>query len=120
VLLFVLGAALIVAYLGAFYADTSNVITVVMKILLYCSPIFYFVREKGGFKTTGPFRHQTAGAIYMLNPIAGYLESFRDALLWGSAPDYGTMLYIVLISVLVVLAGLALFARGEGKFAKYV
>jgi len=118
--LFTLGASFIVAYLGAFYADTSNVVTVVMRLLFYCSPIFYFVRTVGGFEAMRAFRRESIRAIYMLNPIAGYLESFRDALLWGSAPDYGTMLYIVLISVLVALAGLALFARGEGKFAKYV
>ena len=118
--LFSLGVAFLVAYLGAFYADMANVVTVATKLLFYCSPVFYFVRDKGGFQAMTPFRHEWVRTIYMANPIACYLESFRDVLLWRESPDPIQLAYVAVASVLCAVVGFAVFVHGEGKFAKYV
>ena len=120
--LFTTGAAFVVAYLGAFFADTTNVIDVAMRLLFYCSPIFYYVRPKPGLSEDHVFLHghETAYAVYMLNPIACFFECFRDALLWGEAPELRLLLYAAAVSVVVCIVGFAIFSRGEGKFAKYV
>jgi ABC-type polysaccharide/polyol phosphate export permease len=119
-IVFVMGVAFIVAYLGAFFADTSNVISVAMRLLFYCSPIFYSVRDKGDLKAMGAFENETIRTIYMLNPIACFYECLRDALLWGDPPELFLVGYVALVSVSVCVIGFALFTRGEGKFAKYV
>lgn len=122
-LLFTLGAALVVAYLGAFFADTTNVINVALRLLFYCSPIFYYVRPKAGIPKDDVFLyygHETVYTLYMLNPIACFFECFRDALLWGDMPEPRMLLYMTAVSVILCMIGFAIFARGEGKFAKYI
>ncbi len=122
-LLFTLGAALIVAHLGVFFADTTNVINVVLRLLFYCSPIFYYVRPKSEIPAdTAIFlvNHQTVHTLYMLNPIACFFELFRDALLWGDMPDPRMLLYTTLVSLGTFIVGFAIFSRSESKFAKYI
>jgi ABC-type polysaccharide/polyol phosphate export permease len=119
---FTMGAAFLVAYLGAFYADMTNVIGVVLRLLFYLSPIFYYVRPKPGVDPEHVFLHghTTVHALYMLNPIACFYETMRDALLWGDMPEPRMMLYAAAISLGMGLFGFAVFTRGEGKFAKYI
>ena len=122
-LMFTTGLALAVAYLGAFFADTVNVVTVAMRLWFYTSPLFYYVSDVVG--TDGeiiangiiPERFQ---AIFMLNPIACYFEIYRDCLLYAKFPDLLHLSYAFGISVLALIVGFAVFVRGEGDFAKYV
>lgn len=120
--LFTLGAGFIVAYLGAFFADTTNVVNVALRLLFYCSPIFYHVRPKPGIKPESVFlwNHDRIHNIYMLNPITCFFETFRDVMLWGDAPEPGMLLYTAAISIGFCLVGFVIFTRGEGKFAKYI
>lgn len=113
-LLFTLGLAFVVAHLGAFFADTVNIVDVGMRLWFYLSPIFYQVR---GERAIVPERYLS---VYMLNPTACFFEAYRDALLWGRAPDSGVLIYVGIVSIVMILVGFAVFARGEGSFAKYV
>jgi ABC-type polysaccharide/polyol phosphate export permease len=130
-MLFTIGVTFIIAYLGAFFADTTNVVNVAMRLLFYCSPIFYFVRTEKhivvhpGFSeevvaNQALISNELARFVYMLNPLAAFYECFRDALLWGRAPDPSQLHYLAVVSVVACLIGFAIFCRGEGKFAKYV
>lgn len=117
---FVLGVSLIAADIGVFFADASNLVTVVMRVLFYLSPIFYFVRDRGGFKAMGPFSNPTVKMVYFLNPLAGFIECLRDVLMWGAAPSWRLVLYLLGTSIVCLVAGLALFSRREGRYAKYI
>ncbi len=122
-LLFITGLAFIVAYLGAFFADTVNVVTVGMRLWFYSSPLFYYVEDIVGpdgnviHKGLIPERYQ---AIFMLNPVACFFELYRDCLQRASAPDFAHLGYVACVSVAVLIIGFAVFLRGEGSFAKYV
>jgi lipopolysaccharide transport system permease protein/teichoic acid transport system permease protein len=122
VLMFVTGVVLLVAFLGAFFADTSNVLDVALRLAFYLSPIFYYVRSKPGIPPEHVFlqNHQLLYRVYMLNPVAGFFECFRDALLWHVTPDPWMMGYLGAVSAGVLVVGFAVFARGEGTFAKYI
>ena len=52
--------------------------------------------------------------------VAALLNCYRDAILWGSSPDPRALAYLVVVALLSVVIGHAIFARGEGKFAKYI
>jgi ABC-type polysaccharide/polyol phosphate export permease len=119
-LLFTVGVAFIVAYLGAFYADTVNIVDVAMRLWFYMSPIFYRVRGERSIIPEDHERYQEFLFYYMLNPVACFFESYRDALLWGRMPEPDVLLYVASVSVVIAVVGLAIFARGEGSFAKYV
>lgn len=122
VVLFSLGVGFWVAYLGAFYADMANVIDVILRLLFYTSPIFYYVRLKPGVPEEHVLMHDhlTMQTIYLLNPVACFLECFRDAMLWGCMPEPRLLLCAVGFTVPVLVIGFIAFGRVEGRFAKYV
>jgi len=113
-LLFTLGIAFIVAHLGAFFADTVNIVDVGLRLWFYFSPIFYQIR---GPRSIIPENYLH---LYLLNPMAGFFESYRNVILHGQPPQTGELIYLAIVSVALVVTGFAVFARGEGSFAKYV
>ncbi len=129
-LMLTMGTAFLVAYLGAFFADMANIVNVIMRLLFYISPVFYFIRDitvnerhNGVMKAVhyrAMFHNELGRFIYMLNPFSCLLECFRDSMLWGRKPDPILLGYSAVASVLICIAGFLLFIRGEGKFAKYI
>jgi len=114
-LTFTLGLALFVSVLGAFFADTANIVSVTMRLWFYASPMFYHVaRSEGGLI---PDRYVP---LYMLNPIACIFELYRDCLMNGEPPHTGHLLYVSGLAVVLVVLGFSVFTRAEGRFAKYV
>lgn len=112
-----LGLGLFVAYLGAFFADTSNILSFVMRLLLFASPVVYFARSEPGHPGIVPERFLD---LYALNPLAGVMDLYRDALLWGRPPETATLLYVSGVALAVLFFGFALFSRAEGQYAKYL
>lgn len=122
-LLFAMGLALVVALLGAFFADTVNVISVAMRLWFYCCPLFYYVSDvvgKDGSVLVRGLVPPGARFYYMLNPMACFFEAYRDCLLYARMPDPGHLLYTMAVSFVMLLVGFAVFTRGEGQFAKYI
>ncbi|HEB88565.1 MAG TPA: hypothetical protein ENI85_03255 [Deltaproteobacteria bacterium] len=112
-----LGACLIVAYLGLFFADTANIISAFLRLWVLVSPIFYFARTEHGRRGIIPAEYLD---YYMLNPIAGLLDAYRAALIWGQPPRTGELLYVAGFAAALLALGFVIFSRGEGYFAKYV
>ena len=112
-----LGIALIVAYLGAVFADTRNIVAIGTRLLFFISPIFYYARPRGDHEGIIPEQYLF---YYDLNPLARLLDAYRDALLWGRAPTSETLLYLAGTSTLILTLGFWLFSRAEGRFAKYL
>ncbi|MCH2174000.1 ABC transporter permease [Myxococcota bacterium] len=112
-----LGLAFWVAHLGAFFADTVNVVGVLTRLLFFGSPIFYYARSQEGHEGIVPERYL---AIYYSNPLACLMEAYRDAILWQRSPRLEELLYVAAISGVSLLLGFTIFSRAEGRFAKYV
>lgn len=114
-LVFTLGLSYLIAFLGAFFADTANLVAVGLRFLFYFSPIFYRVsKAEGGII---PDKYLT---LFMLNPIACFFEAYRDCILRGHSPDPEHLLYVVGLAVVAFFGGFYVFIRGEGHFAKYI
>ncbi len=114
-LVFTLGLALFVAVLGAFFADTANIVAVTMRLWFYASPMFYRVA-----KSEGGLIPDHYVPCYMLNPIACIFELYRDCLMNGEPPHMGHLLYVTGLAVILAILGFSVFTRAEGRFAKYV
>jgi len=115
--LFTTGFSLVVAHLGAFYADMTNVVGVGMRVWFFSSPIFYFARDGAGRPGIIPEEYLP---YYMLNPLARFMDAYRDVVLWARAPDAYSLLYLAAVSVALFVLGFLLFARADRSFAKYV
>lgn len=117
-MVFTAGMTYLTACVGGFYADTQNVVQVVMRLLFYCSPVFWFLRGDGGHKAM--IKNELVRGIFLMNPLACFFEMTRDILLWQRAPEMWMLVYVAVVSVIVFIAGFAVFTRWEGRFAKYV
>jgi lipopolysaccharide transport system permease protein len=105
----VTGLGLITSALNIFYRDIQPLLTLVIQLWFYASPIIYPV-------TMVPERFKT---LYFLNPMAGILEAYRDILLYQELP--GNYLYIAGgISFIVLIIGYWFFKRVEYLFADIV
>jgi lipopolysaccharide transport system permease protein len=105
----VTGLGLMTSALNIFYRDVQPLLTLVIQLWFYASPIIYPV-------TMVPEKFRI---LYFLNPMAGILESYRDVLLHKTLPGF----YIVIAAIISLIAltfGYLFFKRVEHLFADIV
>jgi ABC-type polysaccharide/polyol phosphate export permease len=109
---FVLGCALIVSVLHAYFRDVGPILTAALLPWFFLTPIFLLPSRLDYVR-----HHPLIGTLLdWVNPVAPFVEGIRGVLFYGSAP-WGQLLYTVLAGVAVLLAGSALFRRMQGELA---
>lgn len=113
--LFALATALAVGLwasaLNVRYRDVRYVLPFVSQFWLLASPVAYSSSMiKSAF---------WRGALYTLNPMVGVIDGFRWALLGTAAPS-ALMLPSIVMTVLLLVAGVYFFKRIEGSFADVI
>jgi ABC-type polysaccharide/polyol phosphate export permease len=114
---FVLGCALIVAVLHAYFRDVAPILTAALLPWFFLTPIFYQPDK------TIPFveEHPVLGTLLnWVNPIAPFIGAFRSILYYGTAPSLGLIVYVVAAAALALVGGSAVFRRLEGELAVVV
>jgi lipopolysaccharide transport system permease protein len=101
---------LITGALNVFYRDLRFVIPLAVQLWLYATPIIYPV-------SVVP---EWLRPYLALNPMFGIIEGYRAALLHGAGPDFTLLLPGILVTILLVVAGLLYFNRVEWAFADVV
>lgn len=104
---FSLGITLLLASLGVFLRDLSQMMSVVTTVLLFLSPVFYPA-------STLPPRYRV---LLWCNPLTYPIEQLRDLLLWGKGMHWGDWCLHLLISVVVCQAGFWWFQKSRRGFA---
>jgi lipopolysaccharide transport system permease protein len=104
-----LGLGLIGAALNVFYRDVRHLITLIIQLWFYATPIIYPI-------TVVPEQFQT---LYFLNPMAGVIEAYRSVMLYGTAPD-NTFILSSVVAFVILLVGYWFFKRVEFKFADVI
>lgn len=103
------GLGLALSAINVFYRDVSSLLTLIVQLWFYASPIIYPV-------SMVPERLRM---IYSLNPMVGILESYRAILLYQSLPP--SSLYVsAAVAAVALLFGLFVFKRVEFQFADIV
>ena len=111
--LFVLGLAMAVAVLHAFFRDVGPILGAALLPWFFLSPIFFGIDQ---VTTNESYRF----VLEWLNPVAPFIVAVRDVLYDGVVPSLGVWIYIVVAAVLAVVLGRALFRRLEGELAVVV
>lgn len=104
-----LGLGLAGAAFYVFYRDVKHLLSLVLQVWLYATPIIYPVSTVPGWLR--PY--------YFFNPMAGIIEAYRDILLRQQGPGPYLLLSLGLASVALVL-GYRFFKRVEWQFADVV
>ena len=104
------GISLYAAALNVFYRDIRFIIPLALQLWLYLTPVIY------------PMDVVPASLrpLYLLNPMAALIETYRRVTLFGQMPDWGTFGLAALVSLLCLLAGYRFFKHAERRFADVI
>jgi len=106
-LLFILGVSWVLASLGAYARDLSQLIVIATTALMFLCPVFYPMTA-----VPEPYRL----ALY-LNPLTLIVEQVRDAMFWGRGPDPLTLSMYWIFALAIAWAGFAFFQNTRKGFA---
>lgn len=104
------GGVWFISSIGLFLRDVRHVVSMIMPIMLFASPIFYPMSA-----VPEQFR-----VFLYLNPLTPIIENARDVVLYGKVPDAIGMILYILIAYLVAWLGLVWFSVTKRGFADVV
>lgn len=111
---FALGLALVLSVATVYFRDTTHLMTIVMQIWFYATPIVYpvsLVRDAIG-------EHTWIMTLYQLNPMERFVSAFR-AVFYDNRLPSGLEFLACLLAALVSLAfGAWVFSRSQGRIAE--
>lgn len=105
-ILLTIGITLLASALIVFFRDVRFIVPLGMQIWMFATPVIYPTSIVPA--AIRPF--------YMLNPMAGLIDSYRQVLLFGQPPTWGYFGISALAGVGLYLAGYYLFKRLEKSF----
>ncbi|MBR5438000.1 MAG: ABC transporter permease [Clostridia bacterium] len=115
---FSLGVGLILATMNVFFKDIENIYDVFCLLLFYITPIVYTADHLGYSADS------TMGIIIRLNPMFGFIEMFRGAVIHGAEFytyfDMNLFYYCCGVTAVVLVAGLIMFHRSQDKFILHI
>ena len=109
-ILFTAGIALYFSAINVFFRDVRYLIPVGLQLALFLSPVIYSLKSV-------PLKYQN---LYLLNPMAGIIESYRSIILHGDVLSLKLILPALLISIIIMLSSYIFFTRFESRFADVI
>jgi lipopolysaccharide transport system permease protein len=110
---FVLGLALVVAVLHAYFRDVAPILAAALLPWFFVTPIFFRASD-----FPGEHSHPWVGPVLRwANPVAPFIDGVRAVLYDGTGPGWATLGYVVGAAAIAVVAGRALFRRMQGELA---
>ncbi len=115
---FSLGVGMILATLNVFFKDIENIYDVFCLLLFYVTPIVYTVDRLGYAEDT------LVGLLIRLNPMYGFIEMFRGAVIHGAEFyayfNMNLFYYCCGITVFVLVVGFTMFYKNQDKFILHI
>ena len=99
--LLIFGLGLIIASFNVLYTDVQHIVNVGLMILFFITPVFYGIYDIGE-----GYQH-----VYSLNPLAPLIQNYRLILFSGSPPDWTSVLFTGIVSLIACMVGLAIYNR---------
>jgi ABC-type polysaccharide/polyol phosphate export permease len=113
---FVLGCALIVAVLHAYFRDVAPIVTAALLPWFFLTPIFFEPSTLGFVKN-----HAWVGTLLAwVNPIAPFIEAARSIVFYGRVPSWGQLVYAACAAAIGLAVGALVFRRMDGELAVVV
>ena len=104
-LLLALGIGMIAGVLNVFFRDVGQFVTIAMQFWFWLTPVVYPVT------ILPPEVRELLG----WNPMARLVEAYQQVLVKGVAPDWMSLLPVLVLALLLCVLGLRLFRRRAGE-----
>ncbi len=102
---FVLGLALLVSATNVFFRDILHIVTVLVQVWFYVTPIFYAVSPQNEY-----------AYLINLNPMTHIVNSYRRIFLDRQPPDFLALGVVFLVALAVLGLGWTVFNRLKYSF----
>jgi len=102
-----LGLSWFLASLGVFIRDVNNLLSVIVRMLFFLTPIFYPI-------SAIPEEYRL---ILYLNPLTFIVNHFRRVILWGQMPDWNEYIILTGGTFAICLIGYIWFMKSKKTFA---
>ncbi len=108
--LFTLGAGLVLSPMAVFFYDTVEMVTVVLTLLMYMTPVFY------------PMDIVPAKYLWAVrfNPLRSVMEVFRDPIYFGKIPPLPHLAVALGVAAAALVVGIIAFRRSSDRIPFYV
>lgn len=117
---FILGLAFILSTLNVFYRDTLMVMDVAMLAWFFLTPIFYPLEDLPRSYPIAGFEIDIHRTMYILNPMASIINTYRDLLYRGYRTDFDFFARTAVTAFLVLIFGYWFFCRYSKRFGEEV
>ena len=105
-----LAVSLITSAVQVRWRDIGVAMPVLVQIGMFVSPVIYPLNVvPDGWR-----------AVYLLNPMAGIIQSFRDVLLRGTRPEPTPLVFAIAVTAVVLPVAYLFFKRAEATMADVV
>lgn len=106
-LLFTLGIGWLLASLGVYLRDVSQIVGLAVTVLMFMSPIFYPLEAL-------PKKYHP---LLYISPLTTIVEKSRDLMIWGKGFDWIVWILSLLLSIMIAWLGFAWFQKTRKGFA---
>ncbi|WP_193214870.1 ABC transporter permease [Luteolibacter marinus] len=106
--LLTVGIAYPLASLNVLHRDTQHIVAVLLQLLMFLTPVFYNIHVIP----------EHLRRWYYINPMVSLVESWRQVLLEGRWPDFGTLAILTAVGGLLIVAGRRLFIAQSHRFVE--
>lgn len=117
---FILGLAFILSTLNVFYRDTLMVMDVAMLAWFFLTPIFYPLEDLPRSYPIGGYELDIHRTMYILNPMASIINTYRDLLYRGYRTDFDFFARTAITALLVLIFGYWFFCKYSNRFGEEV
>ncbi len=109
-ILMTMGMSWLLASLGVYIRDVSQLVGIITMVLMFLSPIFFPISALP----------ESVRPLLLLNPLAHFIEQARDVMYWGKIPDIHAWLSGLVISSVVAWFGFLFFQKTRKGFADVI
>ncbi len=110
--LFAFGCSSILIHFGVYIYDLTYVVGIILNFIMFLSGIFYSIEGR----VPGLYG-KIAGQA---NPIAFFISSMRDILIYEKPPSYFWLFIWCSISIIICAIGINLIHNNENNYAKVI
>ncbi|WP_078555866.1 ABC transporter permease [Bacillus alkalicellulosilyticus] len=107
-LVFLIAISLFVSYICVFVRDIDNILTHILRLFFYASPIIWEGRELP----------PEFSWVVQVNPVALILNAYRDVIMYQRVPEFTGIVIIGIVSIISIVGLLYYYNRNEHKIIK--